>query len=134
MKHKHAEFIHLMANGVRIERKQPSGWVKADLCCFDWADVEFRIAELEAEVMEFKSRGNVAMSSWDEERERALREGERVVALEADVKDLHADIERLTTEAYTREAELKAWWQYADRIQQLRRVKFIATDAAREGK
>jgi hypothetical protein len=66
-----------------------------------------RIAELEAEVMEFRSRGNVAMSSWDEERERALREGERVVALETDVKDLHADIARLTTEAYTREAEVK---------------------------
>ena len=49
---------------------------------------ENRIAELEAEVMEFKSRGNVAMSSWDEERERALRESERVVALEVEVKTL----------------------------------------------
>ena len=55
---------------------------------------ENRIAELEAEVMEFRSRGNVAMSSWDEERERALREGERVVALEAEVKTLREDAER----------------------------------------
>jgi hypothetical protein len=44
MKHKHARFIKLMADGVRIERKQPSGWVKADMCCFDWNDVEFRIS------------------------------------------------------------------------------------------
>jgi hypothetical protein len=44
MKHKHEKWIHLMADGVRIERKQPSGWVKADMCCFDWNDVEFRIS------------------------------------------------------------------------------------------
>jgi len=49
---------------------------------------EGHAAELEAEVMEFRSRGTVALSSWDEERERALREGERVVALEAEVKTL----------------------------------------------
>jgi hypothetical protein len=53
-----------------------------------------RIAELESEVMEFRSRGNVAMSSWDEERERALREGERVVSLEAECKTLRRDAER----------------------------------------
>jgi hypothetical protein len=44
MKHRHEKWIHLMADGVRIERKQPSGWVKADMCCFDWNDVEFRVA------------------------------------------------------------------------------------------
>ena len=53
-----------------------------------WVKDTQKIVALEAEVMEFKSRGNVAMSSWDEERERALREGERVVALEAEVKTL----------------------------------------------
>jgi len=52
---------------------------------------EGHAAELEAEVMEFRSRGNVAMSSWDEEREHALRDGERVVALEAEVKTLRED-------------------------------------------
>ena len=55
---------------------------------------EQHAAELEAEVMEFKSRGNVAMSSWDEERERALREGERVVALEAEVARLREAMDK----------------------------------------
>lgn len=59
-----------------------------------WVKDTQKIVALEAEVMEFKSRGNVAMSSWDEERERALREGERVVALEAEVKMLRKDAER----------------------------------------
>ncbi len=45
MKHKHEKFIKLMADGVRIERKKEmGGWVKADFCCFDWTDVEFRIS------------------------------------------------------------------------------------------
>jgi len=47
--HKHEKFIKLMADGVRIERKVPSGWVEADLCCFDWTDAEFRIAPNEKE-------------------------------------------------------------------------------------
>ena len=45
MKHKHAEFIKLKADGVLIQRKVlSSGWAEADWCFFDWTDAEFRIA------------------------------------------------------------------------------------------
>jgi predicted RNase H-like nuclease (RuvC/YqgF family) len=97
-----------------MRRKQAEGLQN------QWVKDTQKIVALEAEVMEFRSRGNVAMSSWDEERERALREGERVVALEADVKDLHADIARLTTEAYTRDAECKTLRVDAERYRWLR--------------
>jgi hypothetical protein len=44
MKHKHERFIKLMADGVRIERKVPSGWVEVNWGVFVWTDAEFRIA------------------------------------------------------------------------------------------
>ena len=91
-----------------------------------------RIAELEAEVMEFKSRGNVAMSSWDEERERALREGERVVALEAEVKMLRKDAERYR---WLRDVAPKGCGEIADiRSNHSTAEIDAAIDAARESK
>ena len=91
-----------------------------------------RIAELEAEVMEFKSRGNVAMSSWDEERERALREGERVVALEAEVKMLRKDAERYW---WLRDVAPKGCGEIADiRSNHSTAEIDAAIDAARESK
>ena len=45
---------------------------------------------------------------------------ERIAELEADVKDLHADIARLTNEAYTREAEVKTLRVDAERYWCLR--------------
>ena len=49
MKHKHAEFIHLMANGVRIERLNLDRdiWEAAYLSDFDLTGGEFRIAKQE---------------------------------------------------------------------------------------
>jgi hypothetical protein len=47
MKHKHAEFIHLMANGVRIERLDTHKgiWETAYLSDFDLTGGEFRIVK-----------------------------------------------------------------------------------------
>ena len=92
---------------------------------------EARIEELEAEVMEFKSRGNVAMSSWDEERERALREGERVAELEANVKTLReALIDMRSGWKYIRETHGDLYGVGWDRAQN----KADAALAAGEGK
>ena len=44
--------------------------------------------QLRAEVKESKERERVAIASWDEERQRALREGGRVVELRAEVERL----------------------------------------------
>jgi hypothetical protein len=46
MKHKHAEFIHLMADGVRIETrdKDENLWIMAYWGDFNASDLEFRIA------------------------------------------------------------------------------------------
>ena len=46
------------------------------------------VSELRAEVKESKERERVAIASWDEERQRALREGGRVVELRAEVERL----------------------------------------------
>ena len=48
------------------------------------------VSELRAEVKESKGRERVAIASWDEERQRALREGGRVVELRAEVERLTA--------------------------------------------
>ena len=63
------------------------------------------VSELRAEVEESKERERVAIASWDEERQRALREGGRVVELRAElaackdayeavVGSLRVDVER----------------------------------------
>ena len=49
------------------------------------------VSELRAEVKESKGRERVAIASWDEERQRALREGGRVVELRAEVERLRSD-------------------------------------------
>jgi chromosome segregation ATPase len=46
------------------------------------------VSELRAEVKESKARERAAIASWDEERQRALREGGRVVELRAEVQRL----------------------------------------------
>ena len=107
-----AQLKHAEGHAAELEAELTMRREQAEGLQNQWVKDTQKIVALEAEVMEFRSRGNVAMSSWDEERERALREGERVVALETDVKDLHADIARLTTEAYTREAEVKTLREY----------------------
>lgn len=48
------------------------------------------VSELRAEVEESKARERAAIASWDEERQRALREGARVVELRAEVERLKA--------------------------------------------
>ena len=44
MKHKHAEFIHLMANGVRIETAVNGGWIGAYWGDFNDNNLTFRIS------------------------------------------------------------------------------------------
>ena len=44
MKHKHAEFIHLMANGVRIETDVNGYWIKTYWGDFNDNNLTFRIA------------------------------------------------------------------------------------------
>jgi len=50
----------------------------------------------------------------------SIKTDRRIAELEGDVKDLHADIARLTTEAYTREAEIKTLRVGAERYLCLR--------------
>ncbi len=50
---------------------------------------------LRAEVKESKERERVAIASWDEERQRALREGERVEKLAGELAAAKAECERL---------------------------------------
>ena len=51
--------------------------------------------KLRAEVKESKERERVAIASWDEERQRALREGERVEKLAGELAAAKAECERL---------------------------------------
>ena len=44
----------------------------------------------------------------------SIKADRRIAELECDVKDLLADIARLTTEAYTREAEVKMMREWLD--------------------
>lgn len=61
---------------------------------------------LRAEVKESKERERVAIASWDEERQRALREGGQVVELRAEVERLRAGIgECLRTNAHLADGE-----------------------------
>lgn len=80
------------------------------------------VSELRAEVEESKARERAAIASWDEERQRALREGGRVVELRAELAMLrewqreviqnanahHSEREDAIARAERAEAELKA--------------------------
>ena len=57
-----------------------------------------RIAELEAEVTMRREQAEGLQNQW-------VKDTQKIVALETDVKDLHADIARLTNEAYEREKD-----------------------------
>lgn len=55
------------------------------------------VAELRAEVKESRARARVAIASWDEERQRALRESGRVIELRAERASNHDCINRIAS-------------------------------------
>ena len=63
------------------------------------------MAKLRAEVKESKERERVAIASWDEERQRALREGGRVVELRAEVAALVITKDKACAAAVENKAE-----------------------------
>ena len=60
-----------------------------------WRAAAIERDQLRAEVKESKERERVAIASWDEERQRALREGERVEKLAGELAAAKAECERL---------------------------------------
>jgi hypothetical protein len=65
------------------------------------------VSELRAEVEESKARERAAIASWDEERQRALREGGRVVELRAELALLREWRAGVMANANSHHAELK---------------------------
>ena len=65
------------------------------------------VTELRAEVKESKARERAAIASWDEERQRALREGGRVVELRAEVRAILEIVNEQTARAESAEAEVE---------------------------
>lgn len=65
------------------------------------------VSELRAEVEESKARERAAIASWDEERQRALREGGRVVELRAELALLREWQREVIQNANAHHAELK---------------------------
>ena len=65
------------------------------------------VAELRAEVKESKARERAAIASWDEERQRALREGGRVVELRAELALLREWQQEVIQNANAHHAERK---------------------------
>ena len=85
------------------------------------------VAELRAEVKESKARERAAIASWDEERQRALREGGRVVELRAELALLREWQREVIQNANAHHAERKDAIARAERaelrIKQLEETK-----------
>ena len=75
------------------------------------------VSELRAEVEESKARERAAIASWDEERQRALREGGRVVELRAELALLREWQQEVIQNANAHHAERKDAIARADRAE-----------------
>ena len=75
------------------------------------------VSELRAEVEESKARERAAIASWDEERQRALREGGRVVELRAELALLRECRAGVMANANSHHAELKEAIARAERAE-----------------
>ena len=92
------------------------------------------VSELRAEVEESKARERAAIASWDEERQRALREGGRVVELRAELALLREWQREVIQNANAHHAELKeaiARAESAEREVELR-IRFSSRTAIAE--
>ena len=89
------------------EAKQRAEWLNARGAHPDWLiTTKKEIEVLKAELSAFKKnneeliqRHNAAISSWDEERERALREGNRVLEWRKKYEDLERENVALRADA-----------------------------------
>ena len=72
-----------------------------------WRAAAIERDKLRAEVKESKERERVAIASWDEERQRALREGGQVVELRAEVKQWELAFQEQYARAARAEAEVE---------------------------
>lgn len=92
------------------------------------------VSELRAEVEESKARERAAIASWDEERQRALREGGRVVELRAELALLREWQREVIQNANAHHAERKeaiARAESAEREVELR-IRFSSRTAIAE--